>query len=171
MRPRTDEIVSSIVRTYEDYVLPEVEEPYARSLALTLANLLRLVKLRIEQEGPMLFADNQDLRETLAVVAAYLGSEPELNARFAGCRDEIEAVLQREFRRMDEYPTLQSVDEEAAELRWPLQHAIRALETARGDLGASEGYQSVRERIRQYLRRSIERDGNLIIPAFTGERR
>lgn len=171
MRPRADEIVQSIVRTYEEYVLPEVEEPYARSLGLTIANLLRLVKLRIEQEGPLLYEDNRDLRETLAEVADYLSSAQPIRDRFSESLEEIQEVLRRQFRADGAYPTLESVDAEATALRWPLVRAIRVLEGDRAELGQQEDYQSVRARIRQYLRRSIEREGNLIVPAFTGERR
>lgn len=171
MRPRADEIVNSVVRTYEQYVLPEVDEPYARSLGVTIANLLRLVKLRIEQEGPLAYADNHDLRGTLAEVADYLGSEPGLRERFATSLEEIDAVLHRRFRSAEEYPTLASVDDEATALRWPLQRVIRALDAAKADLGGHAAYDAIRVRIRQYLRRSIEREGQLIMPAFTGERR
>ena len=171
MRPRADEIIDSVVKTFEQYVVPEVEDPYAKSLSLTMANLMRLVKQQIEHEGPLLYADIEDLRSTLTEVRAYLGSQTELGERFAVQIADLDRVLAEPSFLPDVYPTLAAVGREVDRLKWALQHALIALDRARPDLGDAADYQAIRTRVRQYLRRSIEREGQLVLPAFTGERR
>jgi len=168
VRPRADEIMASVVATFEEYIVPEVDEPFAQSIALTLSNLMRLVRLRIQQEGPMLHADNVDLRATLAEVGSYMRGA---DGRFAELVVEIDDVLAAPNMPVDEYPTLAWMDDQATTLRWILQRALEALDAARADIGTNDDYATIRQRIRQYLRRSVEREGAVILPAFTGERR
>lgn len=168
MRPRADEIMASILASFEEYIVPEVEEPFAQSVTLTLSNLMRLVKLRIEQEGPMLHADNVDIRDTLATVRAYLAEHP---SGVEAIVREIDEALAAPALPTDDYPTLAWMSAQSTRLRWALQHALEALEGSAGDRRGEERYDAVRTSIRHYLRRSVEREGAVIIPAFTGERR
>jgi hypothetical protein len=166
MRPRADEILHSVIATYEEYIVPEVDEPFAKSLAATIANLLRHVQLRIEHEGPILFTDNAEIRDVLSTVRAYCEEVAVLD----DLGDDIAKTLDASTRDPGAYPTLHAVVDEATELRWALQRAIRALEERREALDG-ERYREIRTAIRRYLRASIEREAALIVPAFTGERR
>lgn len=160
--------MASVVATFEEYIVPDVTEPFAQSVSLTLSNLMRLVQVRIQQEGPMLHADNVDLRHTLAETRTYLQGA---GGRFTDLVDELDAVLATPVLPTEEYPTLAWMDEQASALRWTLQRVLEALDGASDELGEEDAYASARQRIRQYLRRSIEREGAVIVPAFTGERR
>ena len=165
MRPNAVEILRSIGATFDEYLLPEISEPFARSLALTISNLLRHVTLRVEQEGGMLAAEITDLRDVLGLTASFASSAglDEVAAEIrTACEHEPAAIA---------FVEMSELEDEAMALQWALQHAIRAFDTRRDELAGRDGYQEVRRAIRQYLRRSLEREGTLIVPAFTGERR
>jgi hypothetical protein len=169
MRPRADEILRSVVATFDTYIAPEVRDPFAQSLALTLSNLMRNVALRIGLEGQALFDDNAQLRGVLEHIRVYVDGR--LDDRFAACTKEIGEALRREHYGPGVYPSLALVTEEATDLRWTLQHAIRELEAARPELGEEPEYEELRREIRRYLRASLEREMAFTVPAFTGERR
>lgn len=174
MRPRADEILRSVVATYEEYILPEVSEPFARSIALTLANLMRHVALRIEQEGPDLDADNEELRQLLSRLHRYCCSAGE--DRLADLERWIADVstpagVSTPGAPGPAYRNLADLIDEATELRWVLQKGIRLLESLRPELGGSPEYEEIRSAIRRYLKSSLAREMALIVPAFTGERR
>ena len=165
MRPNAVEILRSIGATFDEYLLPEISEPFAHSLALTVSNLLRHVTLRLEQEGRVLVAEIEDLRAVLSQARAFAAS-----AGMPEVASEIEAVCAEEPASRC-YVEIQDLEREVTGLRWALQHAIRALEQGRTGFEAREGYGELRIAIRQHLRRSLEREGGLVVPAFTGERR
>lgn len=170
MRPRADEILHSVIATYEEYVLPEVRDPFARSVALTTANLLRHVNLRIQHEGPALAADNAELRALLAVVRSFLhdvGGEGDVTSLLV----DLDAIGDARTTGPAAYPTLTDLIDDATDLRWLLQRAIRLLEGRRAELEPNPAYGPLRRDIRRYLRASLEREGALVVPAFTGERR
>jgi len=169
MRPRADEVLHSVIATFDEYVAPDVTEPFAKSLTLTLSNLMRNVALRIEHEGQALFDDNQQLREVLDHVRGYV--EASATSRFDSVAKEIADALERVHVGPGVYPSLELMTDEATDLRWALQHSIRALEAARPEFGEAPEYKELRVRIRRYLRASLEREMGLVVPAFTGERR
>ena len=166
MRPSAEEIVRSIAATFDEYLLPEIDEPFAHSLALTVSNLLRHVALRLEQEGPMLVAEIADLRAVLAEIQAFAGASPGCDAVLARVAPACGARP-----RDGSYVGISDLHDEATELGWALQHAIHALDGAAPTVATLDGYAEVRQSIRRHLRRSLEREGALIVPAFTGERR
>ena len=159
MRPRADEIVHSIAWTFDSYIAPDLTDPFAKSLALSISYLLRHVEQRIRHEGPALYADNQEIRGVLSSVQALLHNTPVVlsQAPFVDLSREIETALTRNARSPDEYPTLESLTNEATELRWALVHAIDALDKNK-PLFAPSDYQKVRDRIRTYLRHQLERE-------------
>jgi hypothetical protein len=166
MRPSAEEIVRSIAATFDEYLLPEIAEPFAHSLALTVSNLLRHVALRMEHEGPVLMAEIADLRAVLDEIKAFAAASPGCDAVLA----QVDAAC-RARPREGSYAGLGELHDEATELGWALQHAIGALDEAGPAIGTLDGYTDVRLSIRRHLRRSLEREGSLIVPAFTGERR
>lgn len=166
MRPSAEEILRSVAATFDEYLLPEIAEPFAHSLALTVSNLLRHLALRMEHEGPMLVAEITELRAVLGEIKAFAAASPGCEAVLA----HVDAT--RGAQRGDgSYVGLLALHGEATELGWALQHAIRALDDAAPAIATVDGYAEVRQSIRRYLRRSLEREGSLIVPAFTGERR
>lgn len=164
MRPRTDEIVRSIAWTFDRYIVPDLSDPFACSLALSIGYLLRNVEQRLREEGPALWADNREIRDTLRSVRALIKATPAAveRDRFASVLSEIDTVLGRQFRSPEDYPTLESVADEAAALRWPLVHAIEALRAEPSPFDPAE-YQRVREEIRSYLKHQLERESRHVM--------
>ena len=65
LRPTLDEVMQNLVSSFDDIIKPDISDPYASSLALTLSNLLRHVRVRARLEPQALWIDNADLRELL----------------------------------------------------------------------------------------------------------
>ncbi len=168
MRPRTDEILRSLLWTFDEWIEPETTTPFARSLALTMGNLMRHVILRVELEGDLLFEDNRELRQLLARIAGYAQGE---DRGLAALGDRISGALAARYWGGDVYPSVARLVEEATALRWALTDAIRELQARRARLGESQDYRDVRRDIRDYLGRQLDREGKMIEPAFVGERR
>ena len=157
MRPRADEIVHSIAWTFDRHISSDLSDPFSKSLALSISYLLRSVELRIQHEGPVLWSLNRQIREPLAAVRDLIGSSTKAGSEpiFVALSQEIDAALNTKYREPDDYPTLESVADEAATLRWPLVHAIEALHEHPGLFEASE-YQQVREAIQAYHKQQLE---------------
>jgi len=170
MRPRTDEILKSLLWTFEEYIAPETTSPYAQSLALTMKNLLRHVLLRVQLEGDLLFADNRELRALLERIVRFIANRQQPD-KFADVRAEIQVVLGKTYYGADVYPSVARLVDEATDLRWALTHAITALQAARSVLGDEPEYQALRQAIRDYLGHQLEREGRMIEPAFIDQRR
>jgi hypothetical protein len=166
MRPSAEEIVRSVAATFDEYLLPEIEEPFARSLALTVSNLLRHVAVRIEHEGPMLVAEIADLRTVLGEIRAFAAANQGCDTVLA----QVDAVCDKSPPD-GSYVGIRRLHDEAGELGWALQGAIRALDETAPTIATIDSYADLRLSIRRHLRRSLEREGSLIVPAFTGERR
>ena len=65
LRPTLDEVMTNVIASFDDIIRPDVTDQYASSIALTLSNLLRHVKVRARLEPEALWTDNADLRELL----------------------------------------------------------------------------------------------------------
>lgn len=169
LRPRTDEIVNSVLWSFEELVVPELEDPYAVSVAHTIVNLLRHVALRVELEPPALFAGNQELRALLGEVAAYARASG--SSRLAGIPPDVQEALDASADGASGYPSASRLADDATTLRWALDRSIRALQDARADLGGTDGYAEVRRRIREVIARQLEREATWVVPAFSGVRR
>lgn len=166
MRPRADEVLQSVLETYELYIQPEVREPFAQSLALTLPNLMRNVLVRMEREGPALFEEADDLRDVLAAVAEYAGE-----TGLAGCAAALHEALGREWRQSGVYLSLPALTDEVLSLRTALDAAIASLQAVALERGGDARYAAVRTHIRAALERMLEREASWTYPAFTGPRR
>lgn len=168
MRPRTDEILLSLLWTFEHHIAPEVQSDFAKSLTLTMSNLLQHVHLRVQFAGEYLHAERSELRELLTDVATYLreGGEPDFP-------DLAEEITQALAATEDDgcYPSEQRLVAALTTLRGALSRALIGLQQARSELGSSAAYQRIRSDIRQHLARTLEREGRLIEPAFTRDRR
>ncbi|MCZ7526581.1 MAG: hypothetical protein M5U14_09525 [Acidimicrobiia bacterium] len=166
MRPRADEVLRSAIQTLDEEVLPAVAEPYARSLALTVSNLLRHVLVRLEREGPVLAEELHDLRGSLAEVADLLRE-----AEGAEIVGEIDTVLTRTWREPGEHPTLAGLDGEASALRAVVDRTLRALHTGGARPGGDDPRGLALGVLRAYLARHLDREMPFVVEAFTGERR
>lgn len=169
MRPRADEVMDSIIWTFDQHVLPAVEGALPKSLALTMSNLLRHVRIRMEQEAPALLADNADLREVLGSIASFIERQSPGPQSLAALSESLtHASLTRDSA---DYQSLNVISAQAQQLRGVLDDALRALQEAREALGDTAEYQALRSQIREYLARQLERESAWIKDAFTNARR
>jgi hypothetical protein len=168
LRPRADEILDSILYSFEEFVVPELEEPYAVSVGHTIRNLLRYVALRIELEPPALFTGNDEMRVVLRDVATYAGSTG--SAALADLPAELATALTA-AEAQTPYPSLSTLSAHAVILRGALDRAIRALQAARPELGSDSAYLELRQRIRTCIAHQLEREAEWTAPAFFGIRR
>ena len=162
LRPRSDEILASVLWSFEEFIVPELSDPYAVSVGHTITNLLRHLALRVELEPPALFAGNAELRELLADVVGY--------ARTAGLSElaeDLETTLAAASLASD-YPSVSRLTDDALALRGALDRAIRALQAAPSE---SPEYVELRARIREWIGRALAREAAWIVPAFSGIRR
>ena len=162
LRPRSDEILASVLWSFEEFIVPELSDPYAVSVGHTITNLLRHLALRVELEPPALFACNAELRELLVDVAGY--------ARAAGLTElaeDLETTLAAATP-PSVYPSISRLTDDALALRAALDRAIRALQAAPSE---SEEYLELRARIRDWIGRALAREAEWIVPAFSGIRR
>lgn len=160
MRPRADEVLTNVVETFDQYVLPDVTDPYAKSMATVISGLLRQTNLRIEHEGQALYDDVRAARVTLGQILDLLES--------ASVRDQVSgatalaaetrAALAKVFRRDDEYPSLRSLAEESAELTSVLDRCHRALLRAKSTLSDDGSYTAVRGQIRAFAAGQLMRE-------------
>ncbi len=173
MRPRADEVLKSALWTFDEYIAPEVTEPFAKSLTFTVGNLMRNVLARIEHEGQALFDDNRETRAVLDEIRTWIENTPA-----AAERSDLVVVAQgiteeqgQRYWTPDEYPSLAKVTEESLALRALLVAAIAALQAAKQDLGADAGYLATRRSIRRCIKHQLEREAVWSTEALEGPRR
>jgi hypothetical protein len=168
MRPRADEVMQSIIWTYDEHILPNVQGALPKSLALTISNLLRHVSLRMEREAPALIEDNTELREVLGEVSRYIASIKSVPESLRQLQDTLDQAAVAAT--VSGYVSLNALTEEAEKLRTQLDVVLKALQQHRKTLDSPE-YKAVRIRIRDYLNNQIKRQSLWIREAFTIERR
>lgn len=169
MRPRADEVMQSIIWTYDEHILPNVQGDLPKSLALTVSNLLRHVMLRMEREAPALIEDNAELREVLAQISGYIASLPAPPQALQQLQPAL--IKQSKAAVVNGYLSPLALTEEAEGLRALLDTTLKALQEQRATLGGAPEYKAVRNRIRAYLNNQIKRQSLWIREAFTIERR
>lgn len=168
MRMRTDEVINSVLWTHERYILPNLSDEYAHSLALTTSNLLRHVALRIELEYELMTDEREDLLAVLAEARSFA-------ATLDACPPALAAAVQ-ESRGPDgagerEQRALFTLADRL-ELLWQrLNDLLVALQVSRSAIGHLEGYRHLREQLLACLGRQLDREKLTIDGAFTGERR
>ncbi|MGB3411782.1 MAG: hypothetical protein WBA45_11340 [Microthrixaceae bacterium] len=168
VHPRTDELIESIRWSFENFVMPDLDDEYAISVAHTIRNLLKHVSLRIQFEGPALDAHRRELRGLLSEIRDYAASEV---AALGGLPGEIDAALVEDGDDDCPLPGVIDLGEKVISLRWALDRALRALQAARSEIGDDERYVAIRQEIRECLARQLEREDAWMTPAFSGRRR
>ena len=173
MRPRADEVLNSVVWSFDTYITPELEEPFTHSLALTIGNMLRNVLERIDSEGQALFDSNRELESVLLAAQNYINKNADAskNNELAILPARIEEAIEKKFWTEEEYPSLERVTEKATLLRASLVEVIEGLQNAKNDLGDDEDYKELRVQIRSYLKNQLTREAKWSTTALRGARR
>lgn len=149
--PSVDDVLASVIDAVEREIAPSVGDDYAASLCRTVAQMLRSVRVRVREEIASLAEDNAELRALLASSADRLP-------------DDVRGVVLDAVNRAPEprYPALADLQDDAVRLRSALVSVINAVPDAADP---------VREAVRGYLRRQLEREQVWQQDAFTGPRR
>ena len=173
MRPRADEVLNSVIWSFDTYITPELEEPFNHSLALTIGNMLRNVLERIESEGQSLFDSNRELESVLLTAKNYINKNTDTskNNELKILPARIEEAIEKQFWTEEEYPSLERVTEKATLLRASLVEVIEGLQNAKNDLGEDEEYKELRVQIRHYLKNQLAREAKWSTEALQGLRR
>lgn len=150
------DILRSAIATLEQNIIPAIETEYPKSLGLTLANVLRLVRVRLEQQA-------DDLKVSLDCVQLLLGSMRD-HFSLSGAYEstsEIEKALS---------PGGGNASG-SMESKLPILHG--ALEGAMAKLrnDADPAARALMERAIEYLAQCHAREGRLLRLSFTGYRR
>jgi len=163
MRPTAAEILDTVIWTFDEQVLPTIGDELAKSLAFSISNLMRHVKLRIELEPAALVEDNADLHRLLGEIDdfARVSADLEVGSRFRAAAGTIPSQT----------GDLAELTEQSTILRWGLCDAIEALQGVRAERGGDPDYVALRRKIWDYHDRSLDREAKWIVPAFTGPRR
>ncbi len=165
MRPTSKELIDGIAWVLGTRVMPEVDDEWAQSSLRSVGCLLVHLSVRVAIEGQVLFEDNADLRETLGDSReCLLGviAEP-----WPGLRADIDAVLSREWREPDTYPSVASLGEENLALKELVDRLIVALHD-QGDVVEPKTRRQLFKTTRAYLGRYLERERPMFFPAFQG---
>ena len=88
--------------------------------------------------------------------------------------NELEAIhvkLQEVPVKQESVPSATSLNGRSEELRKVLDDLLKALSAVRKTYSSDETYRTSRQEIRDYIAHSLQREGQLITPAFTGGRR
>ena len=173
MRPRADEVLNSVIWSFDTYITPELEEPFNHSLALTIGNMLRNVLERIESDGQSLFDSNRELESVLLTAKNYINKNTDAskNNELKILPARIEEAIEKQFWTEEEYPSLERVTEKATLLRASLVEVIEGLQNAKNDLGEDEEYKELRVQIRHYLKNQLAREAKWSTEALQGLRR
>ena len=155
MRPATHHVLDAVIDTFDTYLMPEIDDEYAASLALTVSQLLRSVRVRIVAEPRALWEDNADLAN---VLEGFGGRLPHpVDDAVAAALEESAALIGPV-----EFPGVDLLMARADILRGALVAVIEAVPDA-DDPVRVEG--------RGYLRRQLTRQEPWLVDAWTGPRR
>ena len=155
MRPTALELIGYLDEAYTERIMPALTDPYVRNRANILSQIIGALHQRWTFEGPMLLADNADLRALLAGVRDAL---PDV---------DVDGPLQRadaEEPTPGEYPTIAKLTAVNNALREGLVAVIGALPPQVGD-----DLRPVEEHLHAYLRRQLDRELQICAAPVFGE--
>jgi hypothetical protein len=150
MYPDVDDVLASVIDTFERFIAPHLHDEYATSLGLTTVELLRSVRARVAHEGEALWQDNAALR---ALLTDLRPAVPEAVQR--AIDDALAAGI-------DGYPSVPRLQQEALGLRAALVACIEALPDAD---------HPGRRAARAYLAAELRSQEPWLVHAFVGPRR
>ena len=168
VQPQVHEILESIRWTLKHQVLPELDDPYAESLAYTMVNMLRHTQVRIQLEHRATRQDVAELREILADARRLLPAPDDSGTSLS---EAIGSTLEGAPPLPDAGPSLSDLDAEREDLRELLDQVIHVLDTEPSRRQRDDARQQLRDRIRTHLTKSLERQSPWMLEAFQGRRR
>lgn len=164
LRPTPEEVLASISYTFDELIRPDPAGALATSYSLTVSNMLRQLMLTMRHEERAIHEDTAELRAVLREVLDWL----EAHDKGGDAAGKLAAALALT---VDPVTPARSARDIWRELRAALEAAISRMQALRDAHGQSADYKAVRQAMRDYLDRSLDREKILIDGAFTLARR
>lgn len=164
LRPTPEEVLKSISYTFDNLIRPDPASGLAHSYSLTVSNMLRHLLLTMQHEERAITEDTVELRAALGEAGAWFDA----NDAGSDAAGKVSAALALT---VDPVEPAHSSRRNWRELRGALEAAITRMQVLRDRHGAGADYKSVRQSMRDYLDRSLDRETILIDGAFTLARR
>lgn len=162
IHPTCTEVLATIQTSFEQQIVPFLQDKEAQSAAATIGHLLRHVALRIQYEGQILSDDVTRLEVLLGRIARWF-NEAGLDAP-APIGAALSEALQEGV-----FPGLDVLGERALKLRGALVAAQETLQGLEAHHESAPGYAALRQGIRSYIAVQLADEAKLIAPAFQGK--
>ena len=166
MRPYPDDLLRSMRESLNTVIIPNLADDWARYVAKAMEKIIMHLELRWEHELEFLAVDTVELDELLRELQSALTSKP-FSPR-AGL-SEVTAALAA---RLDgagappPAPDVAGINARNEAYRATLVEIIDGMEQAALDPALRDQLEPLRERIRTYLRRELDRDVTLAEPTY-----
>ena len=165
MRPYPDELLRSMRRSLNEVIIPNLADDWARYVAKGMEKIIVHLELRLLHEPTFLVQDTDELKELLAGLADDLVGEPLVSSdALVTLADDLRATAAALPAEGVDVRTLTEANEVQ---RGALVRAIETMEVAaQSDPALGERLEPLRERMRAFIRRELDRDIKLAEPTF-----
>lgn len=166
MRPYPEDLLRSVRESLSSVIIPNLADDWARYVAKAMEKIVHHLELRWRHELEFLARDTVELDGLLRELRSALGTEP-----LAG-RPELAQVSAALAGRLDDAgvpqppPDVPGIYAQNEAYRATLVTVIDEMEQAAQDLTLREQLEPLRERIRAFLRRELDRDVTLTEPTY-----
>jgi hypothetical protein len=164
--PSAVHLLRTIDAALADKVAPSVTDLTGRSALATIRHLLRLVRVRIENEGQILNEEAYALRVLLGRIGVYLRTTGDAGVTEA---DKIDAALGADQPDPDRYPDLLSLGVRVNGLRTSLHDVLMHLTAVAAAHANDAAYTNIRDAIRKHLGWQVMQEDQLVAAAFYGQ--
>lgn len=164
MRPYPDDLLRSMRESLNTVIIPNLADDWARYVAKAMEKIILHLELRWQHELEFLAVDTAELDELLRTLQSALKEEP--FSRRAELADVTAAIALR----LDGAgappppPDVGEINARNEAYRATLVDIIDGMEQAALDPALRDRLEPLRERIRTYLRRELDRDVTLAEP-------
>lgn len=165
-KPTIGELLSGVATSLREIVLPEIPPGTTRRQIQAAIGIIRRVALACDKTGPYLFADNQDIEESLRRILLPLqrAAADEGNAQLATLYSKLCAALEPSPQPAEPYPSPNALGARNIELQGLLAEVQEALhETPAAESADRIEMLSV---LRALFRRMLQRELEINSPAL-----
>jgi hypothetical protein len=164
--PSAVHLLRTIDAALVEKVGPSVTDLTGRSALATIRHLLRLVRVRIEDEGQILTEEAHALRVLLERIGVYLRTTGDPGVSEA---DKIDAALGADQPDPVRYPDLLSLGVRVNGLRTALHDSLMHLTAIAATHLNDAAYSDIRDAIRKHLGWQVMQEDRLVAAAFYGQ--
>ena len=165
IKPTVSELLSGVAISLRERVLPEIPAGTTRRQIQAAIGIIRRVALVWDKTGPYLYADNQDLEETLRWMLPVLEGvvADEDNARLVAVSTKLRTTLDRSTQPAGPYPSPEALGARNIELQGLITELQEVLHENPAAQSASRT--EINSMLRALLRRMLTRELEINSPA------